>query len=179
MTQRKYSFEQLDALRTRFVSGESVKVLAAELGVREGRLHALWTYHGLTKKTPMKRRHKVPMQKLKKLHERWCAGESLKTLSNDLGIPRESLAYLMKSAGLKLKRPPGVNHMGGYRGPYTDKQRRAWFALTYSMRANGATWRQVFEAVRAQGYEGTQNSIRKSYCRWEANLKSIFPSDDK
>ena len=166
MADLKYHTKDVEALRVRYKNGESAKALAEEYGVSVNRLHSLWCTRGLTVKYPLKNHYAIPVKTLKEVHRKWCAGIPLHELASELAMPRESLKYVLKSAGLKLQRD--------YASPLAPNsfafvpmvKRREWYSRAYAMRLNGHTWDEIYALVVKEGYKGKRDSLIKAFSRW-------------
>ena len=127
MTARKHDTAHLRALRLRWLDGESIETLAAELGTSKPRLVSLWTTRGLTAELPKRRSYRISVAALRRIHARWCAGESIVNLADEAGMPRSTLWAMMRRAGLSLQRPDGLPQLGGDFNQERCRQRRKWY----------------------------------------------------
>lgn len=179
MSERKHKMEHVKQLRTRFLEGENVEVLAKELGVSVSRMHSIWTSYGFTASMPKKRQHRIPVTTLLQIHSDWCKGQPLSVFARRLDIPPSSLRNILLSAGLDLTRPNGIPSNGGYRGSATLKQRNRWMTEAHKMRSNGVKWVEIHETLKSQDYEGTKEALARMYRRWLIRIndaKSQIPT---
>lgn len=159
---RRWSVDDLRDLRVRYVSGESVATLAAEVQTSPKSLTAAWTHHGLAREIPLDgfRVHGWTMAQLRRLAERWRSGASLAALGREIGVNSETIASALDRAGLR------TNEMKAKRRDEIRSRREGEAVRkAYVLRRDTTmSWRQIAETIEWPGRTGGLQSAVRRWC---------------
>lgn len=166
----RHTTEQLRALRVRWLAGEDLGALANERSVSVSRLAALWTERGLSAELPRRGRPRVSGVQIKAIHARWCAGESIVALAEEVGLPRSTLYAILRRSGLSLQRPAGIPGNGGDFDAQRRRQRRRWYRWASAQRREGWSWSRIHRALQELGYPASKATLCRAVTAWERKV---------
>lgn len=158
---RQWSYILLRRLRSRYVAGEPVEVLAAEVDVSPKSLTAAWTNYGLAREIPLEgfRRHDWTMARLRKLAARWRSGETLQSIADSIGANVETLSSALQRAGMKS---PEIARER--RSEIRSRREGGRMRRAYVLRRDTTkTWAQIADEVE---WGGKVQSLRSAVLRW-------------
>lgn len=163
---RTWSVDLLRALRLRYVAGESVATLAAEVQTSTKALTAAWTHHGLAREIPLDghRRHDWTMRQLRRLAERWRAGETLAALAREIDVNVETLASALDRAGFRNEQITRERRSEIRSRREGESVRRAYVLR----RDSRMSWKQIAEQVEWHASVGALQSAVRRWCRRES-----------
>jgi len=165
----RWDRDLLVSLRLRYLAGEQVERLAAEVGCSTGSLTASWTTYGITVEFPRAdhRRHRWTMRLLGEIRDRWLAGETIRSLAEEVGANESTLDSALVRAGFKSPEIARVR-----RDLLRGRRNGVQVARAYSLRRHSTrSWKEIAEEV---GWDRSAVHLRGEVRRF-ARLARIEP----
>ena len=160
----------LRTTRRRYLDGESVADLAAEVGCSEKALTGAWSHHGISRAMPSTghKRHDWTMAQLRRIHERWMDGATLRALADEAMAHEATLTSALERAGL---RSPTIIRQRAERDRY--RRNGDMVAKAYRLRCDSPmTWPQVAAAV---GWDRSPVTLRAQVCKYADRVGIAHP----
>lgn len=158
---RRWKRSTLRSLRERYVAGESVESLAEETGCGVKALTAAWTQHGIARELPLPglRRADWTMGQLRRLAQRWRAGETLASLAREINVNVETLSSALVRTGLKTPEAAALR-----RAEIRSRREGEIVRKAYVLRRDTTlSWDKIAEKV---GWPGLGSSLGTKVTRW-------------
>jgi hypothetical protein len=158
---KRWTYSLLVELRRRYVEGESRESLAAEHGVTAKAPVASWTYRGVAREIPLDgfKVHDWTMAELRRYRDRWLAGETIKSIADEIGAKQNSLSAALVRAGFKS---PEIARER--RDDLRSRREGRVVQKAYILRRDTTKrWREIAEEV---GWQGRTRSLGAAVKRW-------------